>query len=347
MSALLEARGLRKEFPVLSPVLKRRVGTVTAVDGVDLTVGEGELVALVGESGSGKTTLGRALLRLIEPTAGAIRFRGEDLLALGREELRRRRRSLQMVFQDPYSSLNPRLRVRDALFEPLLVHGMASRDERANVVARLLTEVGLPEDAAARYPHEFSGGQRQRIGIARALATSPDLLVADEPVSALDVSVRAQVVNLLLDLRRRRRLAILFIAHDLALVGRIAERVVVLYLGRVVEEGPAAEVLATPRHPYTVALLSAVPSPDPEHAGVRIVLPGDPPSPADPPVGCRFHPRCPVAAARCREESPALIAETDGRRIACHFPGSLIPGEMEPFATPDVKVTDASQGATQ
>jgi oligopeptide/dipeptide ABC transporter ATP-binding protein len=347
MSALLEVRGLRKEFPLLSPVLKRRVGTVAAVDGVDLTMDEGELVALVGESGSGKTTLGRSILRLIEPTAGTVRFRGEDLLALDREAMRRRRRSLQMVFQDPYSSLNPRLRVRDALFEPVAVHGLAGRDQREEIVARLLAEVGLPADAAARYPHEFSGGQRQRIGIARALATGPELLIADEPVSALDVSVRAQVVNLLLDLRRNRRLAILFIAHDLALVGRIADRVVVLYLGRVVEEGPAAELLAAPRHPYTVALLSAVPSPEPGAAALRILLPGDPPSPAHPPLGCRFHPRCPVAEARCRSEAPTLVDDGVGRRIACHFPGKLAAGGVEPFAVRDVKVTDASHGATQ
>ncbi|MCM2268918.1 MAG: ABC transporter ATP-binding protein [Thermoanaerobaculia bacterium] len=347
MSALLEVRRLRKEFPQLSPLLKRRVGTVAAVDGVDLALDDGELVALVGESGSGKTTLGRSILRLIEPTSGEIRFRGEDLLALDREAMRRRRRNLQMVFQDPYSSLNPRLRVRDALFEPVEVHGLARRSERDAVVARLLAEVGLPGDAAGKYPHEFSGGQRQRIGIARALATSPDLLIADEPVSALDVSVRAQVINLLLELRQRRNLAILFIAHDLALVGRIADRIVVLYLGRVVEEGPATRVLREPRHPYTVALLSAVPSLQPGAAGERILLPGDPPSPAHPPPGCRFHPRCPVAEARCRVESPTLEATADGRRIACHFPGRLLAVGVEPFPHRDVKRTDASHGATQ
>ena len=351
MTALLEVRGLRKEFPLLSPLLRRRTGTVAAVDGVDLTLDSGELVALVGESGSGKTTLGRSILRLIEPTAGEVRFRGEDLLALDAESMRRQRRRMQMVFQDPYSSLNPRMRVRDALFEPLLVHALAPRREQKKVVERLLAEVGLAADAAERYPHEFSGGQRQRIGIARALATSPELLIADEPVSALDVSVRAQVINLLLETRERRQLAVLFIAHDLALVGRIAERIVVLYLGRVVEEGSAAEILRSPQHPYTVALLSAVPSPEPGAGPSRIVLAGEPPSPAHPPAGCRFHPRCPVAEERCRRESPELTSLSPGRRVACHFPGRLTTeitvSMVEPFANPDVKKTDASHGATQ
>ena len=351
MSPLLEVRGLRKEFAVLSPLLKRRVGTVAAVDGVDLTIEPGEIVALVGESGSGKTTLGRSLLRLIEPTSGSVRFRGEDLLALDAEAMRRRRRAMQMVFQDPYGSLNPRLRVRDALFEPVRVHRLAPASERDAIVARLLAEVGLPAEAAARYPHEFSGGQRQRIGIARALATSPELLIADEPVSALDVSVRAQVVNLLLELRARRNLAILFIAHDLALVGRIADRIVVLYLGRVVEEGPATRVLRRPEHPYTVALLSAVPSPTPGAADGRLVLAGEPPSPAHPPAGCRFHPRCPIAEARCSVESPELVASAGGRRVACHFPGRLAPAgkarDMEPFDRNDVMRKDAGDGATQ
>jgi oligopeptide/dipeptide ABC transporter ATP-binding protein len=351
MSSLLEVRGLRKEFPVLSPLLKRRIGTIAAVDGVDLTIERGEVVALVGESGSGKTTLGRSILRLIEPTAGAVRFHGEDLLALDAETMRRRRRAMQMVFQDPYGSLNPRLRVRDALFEPLLVHGLARTSERDEIVARLLAEVGLPADAAGRYPHEFSGGQRQRIGIARALATSPELLIADEPVSALDVSVRAQVINLLLELRARRDLAVLVIAHDLALVGRIADRIVVLYLGRVVEEGPATRVLQRPEHPYTVALLSAVPSLTPGTADGRLVLEGEPPSPAHPPSGCRFHPRCPIAEARCATECPELVARGEERRVACHFPGRLVPVAaargMEPFDATDVMRTDASDGATQ
>lgn len=323
MSALLEIRGLRKSYPLVSPVLRRPVGAVRAVDGVDLDVGAGETVALVGESGSGKTTLGRAVLRLIEPDGGSVRFRGEDLLALSRREMRRRRPHLQMVFQDPWSSLNPRMRVGDAIFEPLLVHGLASRPERAPRAAALLEEVGLPASTAARYPHELSGGQRQRVGIARALATRPELLVADEPVSALDVSVRAQIVNLLAELQARRGLAMLFVAHDLALVEQVADRVAVLYLGRIVEQGPCAPLLARPLHPYTAALVSAVPSPAPGGRRRRIPLAGESPDAAAPPAGCRFHPRCPIARPRCASEAPGLAECGDGRRVACHFPGEL------------------------
>ncbi len=324
---LLEVRALRKEFPILSGLLRRRIGTVTAVDGVDLDLARAETVALVGESGSGKTTLGRSILRLIEPTSGSVRLHGEDLLALGPAKLRQRRRALQMVFQDPYSSLNPRLRIGAAVAEPIEVHALAPKRELAARARRLLEEVGLPADSADRYPHEFSGGQRQRIGIARALATSPDLLIADEPVSALDVSVRAQVVNLLLELRERRGLAILFIAHDLALVGRIADRVAVLYLGRVVEEGATAALLADPLHPYTVALISAIPELDPALRRQRIELRGEPPSPAAVPTGCRFHPRCPIARERCRVEAPELVQISAQRQVACHFAGELaLPG---------------------
>jgi oligopeptide/dipeptide ABC transporter ATP-binding protein len=331
VSSLLEVRALRKEFPILSGLLRRRVGTVTAVDGVDLDLAPAETLALVGESGSGKTTLGRSILRLIEPTSGQVRLRGEDLLALPPKELRRRRRSIQMVFQDPYGSLNPRLRIGDAIAEPIEVHRLAPKHELAARARRLLDEVGLPADAADRFPHEFSGGQRQRVGIARALATDPDLLIADEPVSALDVSVRAQVVNLLLELRERRGLAILFVAHDLALVGRIADRVAVMYLGRVVEEGPTRQLLASPQHPYTVALISAIPEPDPDSTKRRIELAGEPPSPSKIPSGCRFHPRCPIARERCRTEDPALrqvgTGGGAGQRVACHYPGELtIPG---------------------
>lgn len=326
MTALLEVRGLRKSFPLRSAVLRRPVGAVVAVDGVDLEVRTGETVALVGESGSGKTTIGRSVLRLVEPDGGSVRFRGEELLALSSRALRRRRIHFQMVFQDPWSSLNPRLRVGDAVFEPLLVHGLARRAERRERAAALLEEVGLPAAAASRFPHELSGGQRQRVGIARALATRPELLVADEPVSALDVSVRAQIVNLLAELQRRRSLAMLFVAHDLALVEQVADRVAVLYLGRIVEEGACAALLARPLHPYTATLLSAVPVPDPGRRRRRIALTGEAPDAAARPPGCRFHPRCPIARPRCAEEEPALAETEAGRRVACHFPGELAPG---------------------
>ncbi len=324
MSALLELRDLTKEFPIRSPFLRRRLGAVAAVNSVDLDVAAGETVALVGESGSGKSTLGRLIVRLIEPTRGEIRFRGENLLTLSGRELRRARRHFQVVFQDPYGSLNPRMRIGDALFEPLLVHGMAGREERAARVAAMLAEVGLPAEAAGRYPHEFSGGQRQRIGIARALAPQPDLLVADEPVSALDLSVRAQIVNLLANLQKSRGIAMLFIAHDLALVEQIADRIAVLYLGRIVEEGPAAALLGTPLHPYTASLLAAVPRVRPAGEARRArPAPGEPPSPSAPPPGCPFHPRCPIARERCRGERPELLPAGAARRVACHFPGEL------------------------
>lgn len=321
MSALLELRGLSKEFPILSPFLRRRLGTVAAVADVDLELGAGETVALVGESGSGKSTLGRMIVRLIEPTSGAIRFRGEDLLALSARDLRRARRHFQVVFQDPYGSLNPRMRIGDALFEPLLVHGLATKNDRSSRVAAMLAEVGMPAEAAGRYPHEFSGGQRQRIGIARALASRPAFLVADEPVSALDLSVRAQIVNLLANLQRDRGIAMLFIAHDLALVEQIADRIAVLYLGRIVEQGPAATLLADPLHPYTASLIAAVPRVRAAgEAKLRRAPSGEPPSASDPPPGCPFHPRCAAAKERCRSERPVLVEAGGARQAACHYP---------------------------
>ena len=328
MSPLLEVRGLCKEFPIRSSFLRRRLGAVAAVADVDLDIAASETVALVGESGSGKSTLGRMIVRLIEPTSGEIRFRGDDLLALPARELRRARRHFQVVFQDPYGSLNPRMRIGDALLEPLLVHGLVpgrgrqGRADRAERLAAMLTEVGMPTEAASRYPHEFSGGQRQRIGIARALASQPDFLMADEPVSALDLSVRAQIVNLLANLQRDRGIAMLFIAHDLALVEQIADRIAVLYLGRIVEEGPAAALLGEPLHPYTASLIAAVPRV--RAAGdlpLRRAPAGEPPSASDPPPGCPFHPRCAAAGERCRTERPLLMGSGPLRRVACHYPG--------------------------
>jgi oligopeptide transport system ATP-binding protein len=338
---ILEARGLVKHFPVRRGLLGRRRGVVRAVDGVDLAVARGECFALVGESGSGKTTVGRCLVRLIEPDAGSVSFDGEDLLALAGAELRRRRRRFQMVFQDPDGSLNPRRTVGQAVIEPLAVHRIGDRATRRRRVDDLLDLVGLPADAARRYPHELSGGQRQRVGIARALATGPELVVADEPVSALDVSVRAQVVNLLASLQQRLELAMVFIAHDLALVEHVADRVAVMVLGRIVEEGPREAVFARPLHPYTVALLAAVPVPDPavrrrrsdavRADAVRRV--DEPPSALEPPSGCPYHPRCPIARERCRHEAPPLagVAESGAaagggeHRAACWYPGELPP----------------------
>jgi oligopeptide/dipeptide ABC transporter ATP-binding protein len=322
MTPLLEVRGLVKEFPVRGREGRRSV--VHAVNGVDLEVGAGEALGLVGESGCGKSTTGRCILRLVEPTSGDVRFRGRDLLALGRKELRAARREMQIVFQDPQSSLHPRLTVRRLLAEPLQVHGW----ETAAVSARvdeLLRLVHLRPEHLDRYPHEFSGGQRQRIGIARAIALEPALLVLDEPVSALDVSIQAEIMRLLADLRERLGLAYLFIAHDLAVVRQIADRMAVMYLGRVVESGTNADVYERPQHPYTQALLSAVPVPDPpvERQRRRIVLAGDPPSPIDLPAGCAFHTRCWNAQERCLAERPQLVDQGDGHQVACHFPRAL------------------------
>src|SRR5262245_59490788 len=305
---LLEVRDLVKRYPVRRGLFARVSSWVRAVDGVSLRIRPGETLALVGESGSGKTTLGRCILRLVEPTSGAIRFDGRDLLALPPREMRRARRNLQVVFQDPYGSLNPRMTVGAIVREPLDIHRVGRRGaEREGMVDALLRRVGLDPSMKRRYPHAFSGGQRQRIGVARAIALKPKLIVADEPVSALDVSIQAQVVNLLIDLQEEYRCAYLFIAHDLALVERFADRVAVMYLGRIVETARTADLFARPWHPYTRALLQAIPVPDPDRIRDAADIEERPiPSPADPPPGCRFHPRCPIAVEICRKDDPAL-----------------------------------------
>ncbi len=318
---LLEVRHLRVHFPVQPGLLASARAWVRAVDDVSFTLAAGETLGLVGESGCGKTTLGRAILRLIEPTAGNILLDGEDITRLRGAALRAQRRKFQMVFQDPNSSLDPRLTIEASIGEALDIHRLAADGTaRRARVAALLRAVGLDDAHADRYPHEFSGGQRQRIGIARALAVEPKLIVCDEPVSALDVSVQAQIINLLQDLQRERGLAYLFIAHDLAVVEHISQRVLVMYLGRVVELATARTLIAAPKHPYTQALISAVPEVDPETKRQRMILPGDVPSPIHPPTGCPFHPRCPVAqAGRCDREVPALREIAPEHWAACHL----------------------------
>jgi oligopeptide/dipeptide ABC transporter ATP-binding protein len=316
---LLRVRSLTKHFPIRRGLLQRVAGSVKAVDGVSFDLAPGETLALVGESGCGKTTTGRAILRLVEPTSGDITFDGIDVRALRGEALRSLRRRMQIVFQDPYGSLNPRMTIGDAIKEGLIVHHLARGADADRRVAQLLDEVGLRPEFADRYPHEFSGGQRQRVGIARALAVEPSFIVCDEPVSALDVSVQAQVVNLLRDLQRDRGLAYLFIAHDLAVVAHMADRVAVMYLGRIVELATRAQLFAMPRMPYTQALLSAVPVPDPTARRQRLLLPGEPPSPANPPSGCVFHPRClhPAKDEACARVVPALEEKSPGHFVAC------------------------------
>lgn len=317
-NVLMQAQGLAKHFPVRRGLLGRSSNWVKAVDGVDVTLYAGSTLGVVGESGCGKSTLGRLLLRLIEPTSGSLLLEGRDLMALNPKALRARRRDMQLIFQDPYSSLNPRKTVGQTLAEPLTVHGLHAGRE-AQRVAELLGTVGLPADAAKRYPHEFSGGQRQRIGIARALAVEPRLIVCDEAVSALDVSVQAQVVNLLQDLQQKLGLTYVFIAHDLAVVKHIADRVAVMYLGKIVEIGDKEQIFRSPMHPYTQALMQAIPVPQPGRQRERKLLSGDIPSPLNPPTGCHLHTRCAYAQPRCAQQAPTLRGDAR-QSAACHFP---------------------------
>lgn len=318
MSNLLEVRGLTKHFTARTNWFGRPTSFVSAVDDINFDLKAGETLSLVGESGCGKSTTGRLLLRLIDPTAGTIRFDGRDITALTGTALRDLRREMQLVFQDPYASLNPRMTVGDILAEPLMLHGLVPPAKRQARVEELLGLVGLRASHARRYPHEFSGGQRQRVGIARALAVEPNLIVCDEAVSALDVSVQAQVLNLLKDLQARLGIALVFIAHDLAVVRHISQRIAVMYLGNIVEVAPAAALFAGPQHPYTRALLSAIPVPQPKAVRQRMILSGDVPSPIDPPQGCRFHTRCPFAIDLCRQTKPAMETTASGHSVACH-----------------------------
>jgi oligopeptide/dipeptide ABC transporter ATP-binding protein len=325
---LLQVEELVKHYPVRGGLLSKRSGAVRAVDGVSFEVARGETLGLVGESGCGKTTVARLVLRLEAATAGRVCFDGQDLLALSGKALRVKRRELQIVFQDPMSSLNPRMTVGEILAEPLFVHRVAGGAELDARVDALLEQVGIPPSWRQRYPHEFSGGQRQRIGVARAIALDPKLVVCDEAVSALDVSVQAQVLNLLLELRERLGLAYLFISHDLSLVRHVSDRVAVMYLGQLVEQAPTPRLFGAPAHPYTKALLSAIPVPDPRRRRERIVLAGDVPSPANPPAGCRFHTRCPFVMARCRQEEPPAYRVGEGHEVRCFLadPGANGPG---------------------
>ena len=320
---LLSVRNLTKHFALRSGLLGRQITNVYAVDGVSFEVARGETLGLVGESGCGKSTTGRCVLRLIEPTSGEVRFEGKEVTTLGADDLRALRRDVQIIFQDPYASLNPRMTVGAIIGEALIIHGLAkTKQQFEQRIVGLLETVGLKADHMNSYPHEFSGGQRQRIGIARALAVEPKLIICDEPVSALDVSIQAQVINLLEDLQQEFGLAFLFIAHDLSVVEHISRRVAVMYLGRIVETAPARDLYAKPLHPYTEALLSAVPIPDPKVKRKRIRLEGDVPNPIEPPSGCHFHTRCPIAQfPKCSSETPLLRQSSDGHYVACHFRG--------------------------
>ena len=332
--SLVELENVKVYFPIRSGlVLDRHIGDIKAVDDVTFEIRRGETLGLVGESGCGKSTVGRAILRLYKPTAGRIRFDGEDITERNEGDLRPLRRRMQLIFQDPFSSLNPRHSVGRIVGEPMRVHGLTGRRGQSGRIRELLQTVGLPGDAAGRYPHEFSGGQRQRIGIARALAVNPDFIVADEPVSALDVSIQAQIINLLEQLQTEFSLTYLFIAHDLAVVRHISDRIAVMYLGTIVEISPAAELYENPLHPYTIALLSAVPIPDPEVESKRetILLPGDLPSPANPPAACRFHTRCPyIQPTRCATEVPPLRKLSEGHVVACHWAEEIKAGRIQP-----------------
>lgn len=316
---LLEVEHLKKYFPIRKGLWNKTVGQVKAVDDISFSVRRGETFGLVGESGCGKSTTGRSILRLIEPSGGNVRFEGREITELSAEDMRKQRRDMQIVFQDPFSSLDPRHSVQRILEEPLIVHGISSRKERQQRIAKLIEVVGLTRTHLHRYPHQFSGGQRQRIGIARALALQPKLIVADEPVSALDVSIQSQVINLLQDLQTEFKLTYIFIAHDLTVVKHICDRVAVMYLGRIVEIADKQRLYETPRHPYTQALLSAVPEPDPDLKRERIILQGEVPSPANAPVGCAFHTRCPQAMQICSEVRPQLLDTGDGHLTACHL----------------------------
>ncbi|ASJ52998.1 dipeptide/oligopeptide/nickel ABC transporter ATP-binding protein [Brevibacillus formosus] len=316
---LLVVKNLKKYYPITGGVLGGEVGVVKAVDDVSFTVKSGETLGLVGESGCGKSTTGRSLLRLIEPTSGEIKFDGTDVMSLSTDAMRKMRRDMQIVFQDPFASLNPRHNIEKILEEPLIVHGLGSSAERKKRVQEMLEIVGLSSYHASRYPHQFSGGQRQRIGIARALMLKPKLIVADEPVSALDVSIQSQVLNLMQDLQREFGLTYLFIAHDLSVVRHISDRVGVMYLGRIVELTTSSQLYSNPLHPYTKALLSAVPSPDPDAVRERVILQGDVPSPAKPPSGCTFHTRCPHVTEECRTVRPEFADTGDGHFVACHL----------------------------